>query len=126
MKNLIRLEEIALMGLSIYLFSLADIAWWWYLVLLLAPDIGMLGYALGSKIGAITYNFTHHRAVAIIVLLIGFMVNIPWLIAFGAILLGHASLDRILGYGLKYFSSFNDTHLGIIGKKKTTEQNSKH
>jgi len=38
-----------------------------------------------------------------------------------AIMLGHASLDRILGYGLKHLDSFNNTHLGIIGKKKAND-----
>lgn len=34
----------------------------------------------------------------------------------GAILFAHSSLDRILGYGLKHFDSFRNTHLGTIGK----------
>ncbi|MEJ7830333.1 MAG: DUF4260 family protein [Segetibacter sp.] len=28
----------------------------------------------------------------------------------------HISLDRVLGYGLKYNDSFSNTHLGVIGK----------
>jgi hypothetical protein len=35
----------------------------------------------------------------------------------GVILLGHSSLDRALGYGLKYEDSFQNTHLGRIGKE---------
>jgi hypothetical protein len=30
----------------------------------------------------------------------------------GTLLFTHASFDRILGYGLKYFDSFKHTHLG--------------
>jgi hypothetical protein len=37
----------------------------------------------------------------------------------GTILLGHSSLDRVLGYGLKYPDSFQNTHLGVIGRKRT-------
>ncbi|MCH8339464.1 MAG: DUF4260 family protein, partial [Chloroflexi bacterium] len=42
MKNLLRLEELALFLLAIYLFSLLDYAWWVFLVLLLTPDLGAL------------------------------------------------------------------------------------
>jgi hypothetical protein len=33
----------------------------------------------------------------------------------GIILLGHSSLDRVLGYGMKYTDSFRLTHLDWIG-----------
>jgi len=32
------------------------------------------------------------------------------------VIFGHSSLDRFLGFGLKYFDGFNVTHLGTIGK----------
>jgi hypothetical protein len=35
----------------------------------------------------------------------------------GIVLFGHASMDRMLGYGLKTSEGFKYTHLGIIGKK---------
>ena len=38
------------------------------------------------------------------------------------ILYGHASMDRIFGYGLKFNDSFHHTHLGWIGKA-THDQN---
>jgi hypothetical protein len=34
----------------------------------------------------------------------------------GLILFGHSSMDRVLGYGLKYSDSFQHTHLGMLGK----------
>jgi len=34
----------------------------------------------------------------------------------GVILFSHAAMDRIFGYGLTYFDTFNNTHLGEIGK----------
>jgi hypothetical protein len=30
----------------------------------------------------------------------------------------HIAGDRVLGYGLKFTSSFQDTHLGTIGKQR--------
>jgi hypothetical protein len=34
----------------------------------------------------------------------------------GLILFGHSSMDRVMGYGLKYPDAFQHTHLGMIGK----------
>jgi hypothetical protein len=34
------------------------------------------------------------------------------------IFLAHSTFDRVAGYGLKYFDSFDHTHLGWIGKSK--------
>ena len=41
----------------------------------------------------------------------------------GLILFGHSSMDRILGYGLKYPDSFEHTHLGMIGKSSWCKNN---
>jgi len=32
-------------------------------------------------------------------------------------LLGYSSLDRVVGYGLKYPDEFKNTHLGVIGRQ---------
>lgn len=114
MKNLIKIEEAAMFGFSIFLFAQTDFAWWWYIVLILTPDIGMLGYVAGNKIGAFTYNLFHHKAVAIIILCFGWYLSNEWMELAGIILFGHASLDRIFGYGLKYNDSFQHTHLGWL------------
>jgi hypothetical protein len=50
------------------------------------------------------------------VFLFGHLMINPALQFTGLILLGHSSLDRALGYGLKYPDAFQNTHLGIIGK----------
>lgn len=116
MKTILKLEELAQFGLGIFLFSLLDYSWWWFPALLLTPDIGMLGYLINPKIGAISYNIFHHKAIAVAIGLIGFYCNNSLLILIGVILFSHASFDRIFGYGLKYPDSFKNTHLGEIGK----------
>lgn len=117
MNTLIKLEEAALLLLSIYMFSLLDYAWWWFPALLLVPDLSMAGYAFGNKAGAWLYNLFHHRGVAIAIYFIGiYLVNNTVLLA-GVILFAHCCMDRMFGYGLKYESGFKFTHLGEIGKK---------
>ncbi len=115
MKNLIRLEEFALFGLAFWLTLPLGYAWWWFFVLLLAPDLSAIGYLAGPQVGAITYNLAHHRGVAALVIVAGALANQPALQFAGWLLLGHASLDRAFGYGLKYPDSFHNTHLGPIG-----------
>lgn len=116
MNNLIKLEQIALLAFSIFLFSHTDHAWWWFPLLILLPDISMLGYLVGPKTGSFVYNFFHHQAFALIVLCLGWQVENAWFYLAGIILLGHSSMDRIFGYGLKHSDSFKHTHLGWIGK----------
>lgn len=117
MKQLIQLEELALFGLGIYLFNLLGFAWWWFPVLILAPDVSFLGYAAGNRIGAWVYNLFHHRGIAVIVYLLGIYIANTYIQLAGVILFSHSSMDRMFGYGLKYESGFKFTHLGEIGKK---------
>jgi len=116
MNAILKLEEALMFALGIYLFSLLDYQWWWFLVLILAPDIGMVGYAFGNKVGALMYNIFHHKGLAIIMYLSGIFLSLPLLQLIGIILFSHASMDRIFGYGLKYDKGFKYTHLGEIGK----------
>jgi hypothetical protein len=116
MKDLIRLEEAAMFALSILLFNELPFAWWWFLVLILSPDIGMIGYAFGNKIGAFSYNLFHHKALAVLIYVVGWWLSNDYFLFAGLILFGHASMDRIFGYGLKYENGFKFTHLGEIGK----------
>jgi hypothetical protein len=53
MKNILKLEEAAIFGLSIYVLSFLGVEWWWYLILALGPDIGMAGYFLELSGGGI-------------------------------------------------------------------------
>lgn len=114
MKTTLKLEELAQLGLGFYLFSVLPFAWWWFLVLLLTPDISMIGYAFGNKIGALSYNLFHHKGLAIALYLIGVYLQNDILMGIGAILFAHAAFDRMLGYGLKYEKGFKFTHLGDL------------
>lgn len=127
MKNLLRLEEGAQFMACLVVLVLNDASWWVYLLLVLGPDIGMLGYLVSTRVGAFTYNLLHHKAVAVVVLGLAAgcrpdllpaasTAMAEGLLTAGLILFGHASMDRIFGYGLKFGDSFHHTHLGWIGK----------
>jgi Domain of unknown function (DUF4260) len=116
MKNIVRLEEVGLFLLSIYLFSLLPYAWWMFPLLLFAPDISMIGYLAGPRLGAIVYNVIHHRGLAVIYYVAGALLGLPGLSLAGVIIFAHSSLDRALGYRLKFPDSFGNTQLGRIGR----------
>lgn len=85
---------------------------WLLAVLALAPDLSMVGYLAGPRVGAAAYNAAHTyiAPVALAALATGFDVPIALL---GALVwAGHIGVDRLFGYGLKYESGFKDTHLG--------------
>jgi len=118
MKNVHRLEELAMFLLSIFLFNQLHFVWWWFLVLILLPDISMIGYSVNNKVGAFYYNLVHHKGVALTIYIAGYYLHNEVLQLSGIILFGHSSMDRMVGYnGLKYETGFTFTHLGTIGKK---------
>ncbi|UOB19081.1 DUF4260 domain-containing protein [Abyssalbus ytuae] len=117
MKNSLKIEELGMFCLGIYLFSQLDFAWWWFPVLILVPDIGMIGYLFNSKVGAVTYNIFHHKGIATLVYFLGIFTHNEIITLAGVILFSHSSFDRLFGYGLKFSDSFKNTHLGTIGNK---------
>jgi hypothetical protein len=122
MKNLLKLEELAEALLAVVIFAQLPYAWWWLPALFLLPDLSMLGYLLGPRAGAFSYNLLHHKAVAVAVGLAGWWLSLPVLLLAGAVLLFHSAFDRLLGYGLKYATSFQHTHLGYVGKAALPRQ----
>jgi hypothetical protein len=101
-------------GLAGFLFL--GLPWWAFALLLIVPDVSMVGYLRGPRVGAILYNIAHNLATGVAVAGVGLAIgNVP-LAAAGAILVAHSGMDRVAGYGLKYPDSFQDTHLGRIGR----------
>jgi hypothetical protein len=89
---------------------------WAAVLIFFAPDLSFAAYALGPRIGAAGYNLVHLYGFGAAVLAAGLLFGLPWLSACGWLWLGHAGFDRMLGYGLKLPTGFQDTHLGRIGR----------
>lgn len=72
----------------------------------------------------ISIQFYTHKGVALAIYMLGAAASFhelqfvdPFVVQFaGLLLFGHSAFDRLLGYGLKYADSFQNTHLGRIGK----------
>lgn len=105
MKTLLRLEELALVGLSLYLFLALDYAWWWFPLLFFVPDASMLGFLINQKLGGTIYNFIHHKALAVLLYVLGSFIQFPALQLAGVVMFGHSSFDRALGFELQQSTS---------------------
>ena len=111
MKNLVKLEEVAIFGLSLFMYTQLPYGWGLYAILILAPDVSMLGYVINTRVGSRVYNTFHHRGLALLLWGVGYVVGGSVVMLIGVILFSHASLDRIFGYGLKFADDFQHTHL---------------
>lgn len=118
MKTLLKVEELAQLGVCIGTLVMHGVPWWAYLLLLLGPDIGMVGYLINPRAGAFTYNLLHHKGLALLVASFGAFGWVPGALVAGLILYGHSSMDRVLGFGLKHGDDFRHTHLGWIGPRR--------
>ncbi len=107
MKTLLKLEEVALVLLSIFLFLALDYAWWWFPLLFFVPDVSLIGFLINKKAGAAIYNLIHHKALSVALYLMGSFTHMPGLQLAGLVMFGHASFDRVLGVGLQQTERFN-------------------
>jgi hypothetical protein len=116
MKTVLKLEELAMTFAGIYFLYLYNLGlpWWAWVLLFFAPDIGMLGYLVNNKVGAISYNIFHHKGVALALAFAGYFIGNEVLLAIGVLLFAHSSFDRMMGYGLKHYEGFKSTHLGSL------------
>jgi hypothetical protein len=113
-----RLEGGVLLVLSLLIYWKLSGPWLWYIVLILAPDLFMLGYVGGPRLGAVLYNLGHTWLLPGVLAAVGILAGTSFAVDVGVIWFGHIGVDRLLGYGLKLPTAFQDTHLGRIGRNR--------
>jgi hypothetical protein len=110
----LRCEGAVALAIALLLYRQAGSGWLLFAALLFVPDLGMLGYLAGPHLGAVTYNVFHTYALAVPLAAYGYLGDHRIALAIGVIWVAHIGMDRMLGYGLKLTSGFNDTHLGRL------------
>jgi hypothetical protein len=108
---LLHLEGAAVLAGSLVLYFHEGFGWLALVLLVLAPDLAMAGYAAGERIGSVTYDLAHNEVLPIALGVAGVLADGGLALQLALIWLAHTGLDRLVGYGLKYPSAFNDTHL---------------
>jgi Domain of unknown function (DUF4260) len=109
---LLRIEGAFDLTLSLIFFQAIHGNWLLFVLLLLAPDLAMLGYLRGARVGTVCYNLVHTLAVPFLIIAYAYLTKSLWLLPYALIWTAHIGLDRMLGFGLKYPTGFRDTHLG--------------
>lgn len=111
---LLRLEGLVMLLGVIALYNWASGDWLAFILLLLVPDVAMLGYKINARAGAVIYNIAHFYGLPLALGLIALFGGWITGVALALIWLAHISMDRALGFGLKYTTDFKDSHLGRV------------
>lgn len=107
----LRVDAVLILVGSVVLYAQTGAGWGMFALLLFAPDIAMLGYLAGPRIGALCYNLGHSLAGPTVLAALGVLGQVPVALPIGLIWFAHIGLDHAIGYGFKYASGFKDTHL---------------
>ena len=66
---------------SLMAYSATGQSWWLVLLTLLVPDLLMLGYLGGTRLGALSYNFAHSTPLPAVMVALGWGQGQPLVLA---------------------------------------------
>jgi hypothetical protein len=110
-RNFLRVEGLAVLAISLAGYFTLGGSVWLLLILALAPDLSMIGYLVGPRVGSLSYNVVHTYTLPLALGSLGFWADIRLALLIALIWAGHIGADRLVGYGLKFESGFKNTHL---------------
>jgi hypothetical protein len=115
-RALLHLEGAAVLLLATAAFFRLGHPWWLFLLLLVAPDLSLLGLLAGPRVGAAVYNAVHTLVGPLALLGAGWWLwgEASLAVAVALVWLAHIGMDRLVGYGLRYPDSANETHYNRI------------
>lgn len=113
---ILRAEGAAVLAAALLAYAHLGLSWWLFAALILAPDLAMLGYLRGPRLGAALYNAAHTYVLPALVGIGGWWTESRLALGVALILVAHVGFDRAMGYGLKLPEGFKHTHLGRIGR----------
>jgi Domain of unknown function (DUF4260) len=86
--------------------------WVMFACLFLVPDLSLLTYARGpNAVASIVYNVVHSYVLPALLGILAVLFTSTLLGEISLIWIGHIGLDRVLGYGLKYPTFGQFTHI---------------
>ena len=114
MPAILRSEGLAIAGLCTLFYHQLNGGWWLYFMAFLLPDLFMVGYLAGNRMGALCYNIGHSYLAPLALAALGWWMGSSLAAQLALIWGAHIGVDRAIGYGLKYNGHFKDTHLGRV------------
>jgi hypothetical protein len=112
----LRIEWVCLALAVAAVFAMMGGSWLLFAALVLVPDLSMLFYLAGPRIGTFAYNLVHILMGPFVLAALAWATDSVIAKQIALIWAFHIAVDRALGYGLKLPTSFQDTHLGRIGR----------
>jgi hypothetical protein len=91
----------SLLVMSVILYSIYGASWVLLALLFLAPDLSLLGYVVGPRVGAAAFNAFHTHPLPVILAAFGLLGGSTLAVAVVLIWLAHIGMHRTLGYGLQ-------------------------
>ena len=117
---LLRLEGLAVLVGAVVAYQAIGASWVLFALVLLLPDLSIIGYVAGARTGAVAYNAVHTYIGPAGLAALAYLEVAPLAWPICLIWMAHIGMDRVLGFGLKFPSAFKDTHLGTVGRVART------
>lgn len=110
-RHFLRVEGATAAGLALLAYWVIDGPIWLLVVLAFAPDLSMIAYLFGARVGSLGYNLVHTYTGPVALGAGALWTETRLVLLVALIWVAHIGADRLVGYGLKYASGFEDTHL---------------
>ncbi len=108
----LRLEGAALLVCCLAAYLWLGYPLLWFVVLFFSFDMSIIGYAINTRVGAITYNAVHSFIGPSLLALFGLVTANTICIGYALIWFSHLGFDRMIGFGFMKPTQFGDSNLG--------------
>jgi hypothetical protein len=115
-RTVLRLEGAVALAAAVAAYGHTGHGWIFFALWFLVPDLSMLGYLAGPRLGAAAYNIGHSYLSPALFWALAQVVFPAVATPLALVWAAHIGFDRMLGYGLKHAAGFRATHLGMVGR----------
>jgi hypothetical protein len=93
---LLRIEGGCVLALSILCYREIHTSWILFVALFLVPDLAILGYFGGIRIGTIFYNLVHTLIGPLLLIAYAVLEKSLWLLPYGLVWTSHIGIDHLM------------------------------
>ena len=108
-----RIECALVMLASVLVYDQLAFSWYFFAALFFIPDLSLLFYVKGPRVGGIAYNLAHCFVGPIVLGVYSWLSGDIMIQQISLIWMAHCAFDRAIGWGLKYPDSFCHTDMGV-------------